>query len=74
MLPTDVYDHLLTQVESQKLDWVTSNELAFEARIDLGVALSFVPTTTLAELREVALVVAQRVLNSLGFFAFNKLN
>ena len=74
VLPTDVYDHLLAQVESQKLDWVTSNELTFVARIDLGVALSFVPTTTLAELREVALVVAQRVLNSLGFFAFNKLN
>jgi hypothetical protein len=62
MLPPDVYGRLLLHVESQKLDWGISNEPTFEARIDLGVALSFEPSTTLAELREVASAVAQRTL------------
>jgi len=63
VLPSDVYGRLQQHVENQKLDWRIGNEPTFEARIDLGVALSFVPTTTLAELREVASVVAQRVLS-----------
>ena len=66
VLPSDVYGRLLLQVESQKLDWGISNEPTFEARLNLGVALSFVPTTTLDELREVASVVAQRVLSGVS--------
>jgi hypothetical protein len=68
MLPPDVFGRLQAQVENQKLDWGISNDPTFEARIDLGVALSFVPSTTLAELREVASVVAQRASCCLKLF------
>ena len=62
ILPPDVYSRLQAHVESQKLDWGISNEPTFEVRIDLGVALSFEPTTTLAELREVASMEAQHAM------------
>jgi hypothetical protein len=63
-----VLDRIIAAVVKDRLEWVVSNEPSLEIRINEGINLKFVPTTTVAELSEMAKVIAQTVMLEIGEF------
>jgi hypothetical protein len=65
-LPQAAFDRIIAMVVKDRLEWVVINEPSLAITISEGINLKYGPATNLAELSEMAKVIAQTVMLEIG--------